>query len=314
MNATDAAGRDVTPDVAVVGSLNLDLVLPVPRTPSRGETVIAGTRRQVLGGKGANQAVGCARLGLNVAILGAVGDDEGGRELRARLGSEGVDTTRLHTLDVDTGLAVVIVEDGGESTIVVSPGANGALGPTQVEAAQDLLAGAGALLCQLEVPTDAIARACELAQGLVVVNPAPARQLPPALLGRVDVLVPNRFELATLAGDTTATTLTAIEDQARSLWRAGGPDAVVVTLGSDGALVVADGHADHVPAVPAEVVDTTAAGDSFCAGLVRGLLHGRHLHAAVEEATVLAALTTSRHGAMDALPHRHDPAVARILD
>lgn len=310
-DAAEAASEAMTPEVVVVGSLNVDLVLPVARAPGRGETVIGGATRRVLGGKGANQAVGCARLGLATAMVGAVGRDDGGRELRARLDVEGVDTTGVHALEADSGLAVVIVEDGGESTIVVSPGANGELDARHVDAAQDLIGRSGALLCQLEVPAAAIGRACELARGLVVLNPAPARALPPALLARVDVLVPNRFELATLVGEGPAAAAADIERQACSLR---GPNAVVVTLGGDGALVVADGRADHVPAAPADVVDTTAAGDSFCAGLVRGLLSGRPLRAAVEQATALAALTTTQPGAMDALPHRHDPAVAKLLD
>lgn len=295
------------PDVVVVGSINHDLGIRLDRTPHRGETVLGDDARWTPGGKGANQAVGCARLGLDVAMVGAVGTDASGEELAAVLSSEGVATDDLARVEAPTGLAVVLVERSGESTIVVSPGANAQVSAPAVEAAARTVASARAVLCQLEIPIDAVQRAVELAEGLVVLNPAPGRALPEALLTEVDVLVPNRFELAELVGAEVPTTLEQVAATARGLR---GPDAVVVTLGEQGALVIDGGCATHVPAVAVSAVDTTGAGDGFCAALVAGLLHGGDLLAATRDAVRIAAVTTLRRGALSSLPRRDEVEVA----
>jgi ribokinase len=288
-----------TVDVVVVGSINQDLGIPLDRTPTAGETVLGDDVRWLPGGKGANQAVACARLGAGVHMVGAVGDDASSLALVERLRSEGVAIGDVRSIHGPTGLAVVMVDRRGESTIVVSPGANARVDTDTVEGAAAVLGSARAVLCQLEVPIAAIHRAIELATGVVVLNPAPGRPLPAALLERVDVLVPNRFELASLTGSVVPT---SISEVAAAAARLDGPDAIVVTLGGDGALVRAAGAVTLVPAVPVTPVDTTGAGDAFCAALVVALLAGASPLEAAREAVRVAAAATLRTGAMDAMP------------
>ncbi|MFT7597712.1 MAG: ribokinase [Acidimicrobiales bacterium] len=286
-------------DVVVVGSINLDISVPVPHLPEPGETVLGGDALWSPGGKGANQAVALARLGRQVAMIGCVGNDPAGEQQRSHLASQGVDCTGIVALpDVPTGLATISVADSsGENSIVVSPGANARV---DAELVRDLLVPARALLVQFEVPADAVAAAIEGYHGLVVVNPAPARLLDDAVLGAVDVLVPNRGELALLAGASAeAVTTDELADQARSL----GVGAVVITLGGEGALIVAT-EVTAVPIVPVAAIDTTAAGDSFCGGLVDALLDGVDLVAAAVWASRVAAVTVTRRGAQASLPSR----------
>jgi ribokinase len=294
--------------IAVVGSLNLDQVVRVPRLPGPGETVSGDDVFRNPGGKGANQAVAAARLGRGVAMVGCVGDDEAGRELLASLEADGVDQSRVRVVDgVPTGTAFITVgEEDGENQIVVSPGANARLAPDDVATAGTALAAAAVTLLQLEVPLETVAAAARTAGGTVVLNPAPVRALPAALLGEVDVLVPNRVELAQLAaGRVPATVEEAAELAGRLPAR-----AVVVTLGADGALVVEHGRARHVPAVPVRPVDTTAAGDAFCGGLADALAAGATLEDAGRRAVRVAAAACLRQGAQASLP---TPADLRAL-
>jgi ribokinase len=195
-------------------------------------------------------------------------------------------------------MAFITVDGAGENMIVVSPGANTTLTVLDVERAADLIAGAGVLLLQLEIPLEVVHHAAALCRGVVVLNPAPALELPAGLLENVDVLVPNRTELATLTGSRPAGT---VEEVARQIdlmpVRAG-----VVTLGSDGALIRADGETTAVPAPAVVAVDTTAAGDAFCAGLAAGLAAGAGLPEAVSWAVRVGAATVTRPGAQSALP------------
>lgn len=287
--------------VVVVGSLNADLAVPVAALPVAGQTVAAtGDVRRGPGGKGANQAVGLARLGRATAMVGAVGDDAEGELLRAVLADEGIATEHVVTVDVPTGLAVVLVH-GGESTIVVAAGANATVDGDRVRAAGEALAAAAAVVTQCEVPDAALVASAELAGALFVVNPAPARPLPAAVLDRADLLVPNRGELATLAGAPEPDGLDAVVDLARAL-RPGA--TTVVTCGADGAVVVGPGRVVAVPAAPAELVDATAAGDSFVAALVDAVVGGAELADAARWAARAAAITVGRPGAMAALPRR----------
>jgi ribokinase len=257
-------GRDARA-VAVVGSLNLDLVVRVARLPGPGETVTGDDLFRNPGGKGANQAVAAARLGRSVAMVGCVGDDAAGRELLASLAGAEVDTGRARVVDgVPSGTAFITVGDDGENQIVISPGANAHL----------------------------------TAGGRVVLNPAPVRDLPDDLLAAVDVLVPNRVELAQLAG---AQPPSSVEEAAELAGRLPAR-AVVVTLGADGALVVEDGRVSHVPAVPVRPVDTTAAGDAFCGGLADALAGGASLQEAARWAVRVAAAACLRPGAQASLP------------
>jgi ribokinase len=285
--------------IAVVGSLNLDLVVRVARLPGPGETVSGGDVFRNPGGKGANQAVAAARLGRGVAMVGRVGDDQAGRELLASLRADGVDTSHVRVVDgVPSGAAFITVSEDGENQIVVSPGANARLTPEDVAAAGAVLRAAAVTLVQLEVPLEAVAAAMRAAGGRVVLNPAPVRALPSELLGEVDVLVPNRVELAQLAAAPVPGTAAEAAGLAARL----PARAVVVTLGADGALAVEQGRASHVPAVPVRPVDTTAAGDAFCGGLADALAAGAALQDATRWAVRVAAAACTRPGAQASLP------------
>ena len=290
----------MTPEIVVVGSANLDLVVDVARTPLAGETVMGGDLRRIPGGKGANQAVAAARLGRSVALIGRVGDDEGGEILRAALDGDGIDTTHLvTTADVPTGVALIAVAADGDNAIVVSPGANGRLSAADLDAARDLIGHAACVLLQLEVPIAAVTSALERAEGTLILNPAPAPPggLPDDLLGRVDVLVPNQTELATLSRYEGAVDIEIASELGRNL----PTESVVVTLGAEGALVVGD-DVVHVPAPVVTPVDTTAAGAAFCGALADALVAGRSLVEAAEWAVRVGAATTLRYGAQPSLP------------
>ena len=287
------------PNVVVLGSANLDIVVPVPHHPAIGETVLGGHHDRIPGGKGANQAVAAARLGARVAMVGRVGSDDAGGTLRAALQGAGVDCRHL-AVDgqAASGLALIGVDRSGDNTIIVSPGANDRVGPDDVAAAAPLLASAAVTLVQLEVPAMAVEAAAAASGGKVVLNPAPASLLSAALLERVDVLVPNRIELAQLAGSAEADGLTAVEEMARGL----PVPTVVVTLGADGAILVSGGDALFLPAPPVEVVDTTGAGDAFCGAIAEALARGVAIDEATARAVHAGSLATTRRGAQPSLP------------
>jgi ribokinase len=296
----------VTAEIAVVGSINLDLALDVERFPDPGETVLGRGLARGGGGKGANQAVAAARLGRRVALVGRVGDDPEGATLRAELAAEGIDLSAVVADDdAPTGLAVIEVDPSGENRIVVVPGANARVGLGDLERARPILDGASVILAQLEIPVPVVeALARRPRAGYLVLNPAPAL---PVDLDGVDVIVPNRTELAVLAGAEPATGVDDAVDQLRAL--PAPPAGAVVTLGSDGALVV-DGLAgpdptvELVPARTVAVVDTTGAGDAFCGGLADALCLGADLVEAARWATRVAAVAVTRPGAWAALPRR----------
>ena len=281
--------------IAVVGSINLDLVVAVDRHPAPGETVVGGDCWQLPGGKGANQAVAAARLGAEVAMVGRVGADAQGAWLREGLWTERVDVEHVREDRVaPTGVALIAVDARGENTIVVSPGANARVDARDVAAASDVVRGAEVVLVQHEVPAEAVAAAIDTAGGTVVLNPAPAR----GLAAPVDVLVPNRGELETLAGGrgdpvTLARSITAAR-------------AVVVTLGEEGAVVVEGDRAERVRARHVEAVDTTGAGDAFCGALAEAMAGGATVVEAARWAVRVAAVSVTRPGAQGGLPRRED--------
>lgn len=272
--------RPRPPRIAVVGSINLDLVATVDRLPRAGETLTDASLARVPGGKGANQAVAAARLGADVRFVGCVGDDDFGRLARRGLEEAGVDLSGLRVVSGgQTGIALILVGRDGDNQIVVVPGANRELVPEDYG-----IADADAVLCQLEVPTDAVAAAADQAVGLFCLNAAPARSVPEPVLARADVIVANTLEVEAL-GSSPLGSLFAL------------------TLGAEGALLVDDGE-EVARAVPPHVkaVDGTAAGDAFCACLVVSLLEGRPREEALARACAAGAVAASRPGAQPSLP------------
>ncbi|ROO61880.1 ribokinase [Micromonospora sp. Llam0] len=294
-------------DIVVVGSLNVDVVVPLDELPAAGQTVLsAADHSRAGGGKGANQAVAAARLGRSVAMVGAVGDDAEGEWLTGLLAAEGVDTSAVLRAPRPTGQAIVLVTVDGDSTIAVSSGANMWLAPEHLRPYADLIGDAAAVLLQQEIDAAVVAAAVAAARGLVVVNPAPARPIDAETLARVDVLVPNRGELAALAGAAGPAgagtgDVAALATMARSLGTRG---PVVVTLGVDGALVVTADREHLVPAEQVDAVDATGAGDTFCAALADALLDGAAIDDAARWASRAAAVTVTRPGAMASAPRR----------
>lgn len=286
--------------VCVVGSLNDDTTLTVRVLPSPGETTLTrGVRLTSPGGKGANQAAAAAVLGAEVAMVGAVGDDEPGERSLAALRDVGVDLTAVAVReDVGTGIAVITVDDDGENTIVVDPGANDSLTAQEVTDAVTA-ASPAVLLMQLEVPHEAVTAAVEAAAGAVVVlNPAPMPADPDHVRGvlpLVDVLVPNRSELGRLAGRPEPTDSSEVAECVAALDHTG---SVVVTLGAEGALCFERGAAPVlVPGIPTPTRDASGAGDVFCGCLAQELARGTGLLEAVRSANSLAAASTVHPGA-----------------
>jgi ribokinase len=282
------------PRVVVVGSVNVDLVVRLRRLPRPGETVGGGTFAVTPGGKGGNQAVAAARLGARVHLVAAVGDDEHGRTARADLEHEGVDTSLLGTVPGATGVAVVLVDETGENLIAAAPGANDSLTPDTVAAALAALPDApSVVLACLEVPMEAVQAAAGVASRRgwpFVLNPAPARAVPPDLLARTSVLTPNETELALLAPGGAAELLAA------------GAGAVVETRGAAGGILHDRDGGGVVPAPDVRAVDTTGAGDGLSGALAVALGSGLALPDAVTFAVTAASLSTLQPGARTGYP------------
>jgi len=287
-------------DIVVVGSLNHDLTVVTENHPRPGETVLGTRHYSDNGGKGANQAVAAARLGGAVAMIGRVGDDLHGHGLREALAAEGVDVAGIG-LDptTATGLAVITIDSRAENTIVVSPGANSTLHPEHLEESAALIAEARVLLAQCEIPMDVLAAAARAANGTFCLNPAPATDLAPGILARTDVLIPNRTELGVLAGLPEPASVDEVSNAVRRLET---DASVVVTLGSEGALLVSEGSVARFQAPDVEAVDPTGAGDAFCGAVAEALSRGLSLESAIERAVVAGALATTIPGAQSSLP------------
>ncbi|MFB6286404.1 MAG: ribokinase, partial [Candidatus Bipolaricaulia bacterium] len=292
-------------DIAVLGSLNLDLVVTMEGFPQPGETVHAREVDQVPGGKGANQAVACGRLGQATTMYGAVGDDGFQSPLLASLEATGVRTDEIrHCEDVSTGTASIWVDDSGENAIAIVAGANGRVDASYVDEVWGGLTRASWLLFQLEIPTAAMAHAlsCLPDDGpQVVLDPAPVQGLGGLPLERVRVLTPNRQELRALTGGSTDGPA-QIEAACRALREDAVGSDVVCKAGADGAYVLTNDRFEHIPGFSVEVVDTTAAGDAFNAGLAAALSGGRRLEDAIRFANAVGALATTAQGAQPSMP------------
>jgi ribokinase len=299
------------PRICVVGSINADLVVRCARLPGRGETISARDVSEVPGGKGANQAVAAARLGAEVTMIGRVGDDAFGERLRNGLRDNGVDVDGVQiTPNCPSGLAIVAVEDSGENSIMVVPGANGRLTPADVVAAGEVIRRADVVLVQLEVPLETTIAAIKLARETgvpVVLDPAPAPQLgddASAILSdmlKVEVACPNEAEALALTNVRIETIADA--EQAACCLRSLGPKYGIVTLGARGAMLCEpDSRPVLIPALDVRAVDTTAAGDAFAAALALRLAQRAPMPEAVRFACAAGALAASRPGAQPAMP------------
>ena len=285
-------------DVAVVGSVNLDLVATTHRLPGPGETVAGTGYAEHAGGKGLNQAVAAARSGVSVALIAAVGDDDAGRQLRTVAEAEGIDISTIAVVAEPTGRALITVDERAENSIVVVPGANAFV-------RADSLVDARVVVAQLEIPIETVIAAFRAARtrgGRTILNPAPARPLPDELLEVCDVVIPNEHELALIGGSDTLF--------------ARGVTAVITTMGASGVTVseMADGVTVEwtQPAFEVTPIDTTGAGDAFCGALAARLAAGDGLSEAVRYAAAAGALATTTAGAVRSLPST--PDIERLLD
>lgn len=289
-------------EVVVLGSINMDVSTYMERIPAPGETVLAHDLLRSPGGKGGNQAVAAARAGgARTAFVGAVGTDAEADVLRAQLTGEGIDVSGLATIEGPSGIALIFVDDGGENSIVVVPGANGAFTElSQVQAAQ--LRGAAVVLAQLEIQMGLIEQAAQIARdagGMFMLNAAPSRPLDDALLAMIDVLVVNEYEALEVAErDDLDEALAALAARVK---------VVVLTKGAQGSFIVREGHETiHVPARSVAAVDTTAAGDTYCGVFAAALAVGQGLEAAAQAATAASAVTVTRRGAQDSIPRQDE--------
>lgn len=300
--------------IVVIGSINMDLVLRVPRMPLPGETLAGGAFATIAGGKGANQAVAAARLGhVPVAMVGCVGDDGFGLTLRAALKADGIDERHVSTMaGTATGVASILVDANGQNSIVIAAGANDLLSPAHIDAARDVIEQAAIVVLQLEVPLATVRHAIGLANRLgkpVLLNPAPAQDVPPELLAMVTYLVPNEIEAAMLAsanserGASVAGSDAAVEAAAARLL-AMGCAHVLITLGADGVYEANAADRRQYPAERVQAVDTTAAGDTFIGGFVAALAGGAAQPDAIAYGQRAAAWSVTHTGAQTSIPYK----------
>lgn len=295
-------------NVVVIGSLNMDLVTRAPRLPKGGETLIGHSFATVSGGKGANQAVAAARLGAQVAMVGCVGNDDYGVQLRDALLAEQIDCQAVSTVADSSGVALIVVDDNSQNAIVIVAGANGAMTPAVIDRFDAVLQAADVVICQLEIPDATVGHALKRARELgktVILNPAPAsRPLPADWFTAIDYLIPNESEAAALSG-LPVDSLEAAESAAGQLI-AMGAGKVIITLGAQGSLFANGKGFEHFPAPKVNAVDTTAAGDTFVGGFAAALASGKSEAEAIRYGQVAAALSVTRAGAQPSIPTMSD--------
>lgn len=299
------------PQVTIVGSLNTDLVVRAPKLPERGETVLGGSFAVFPGGKGANQAVAASRLGASVAMVGRVGDDAFGQQLREGLEQEGIDVAHVRaTKGTASGVALITVDPSGNNTIVVASGANMLLAAADVDAAAALIAQSQVLLLQLEVPLEVVAHAAALARRSgcrVLLDPAPAPlggSLPDDLYRNLYAINPNEVEAKALTGIAVNDDQGAAAAAERLLKL--GCQAVIIKRGSQGAFLAEDTQREAVMGISVQAVDSTAAGDAFAGALAVALAEGRDLASSVRFANLAGALSVTRMGAQPSMPRRQE--------
>lgn len=292
------------PKIVVIGSSNTDMICRVPHIPSLGETVLGSDFLTIQGGKGANQAVAAARAGGEVTFIGCVGNDVFGKQALASYQVEGIDISCMEIIDgVPTGIALINVADSGENSISVAPGANARLLPEVIDMHMAVILGADYILMQLEIPIASVYHAVRLAHQAaipVVLNPAPACELDPAILSMITLLTPNVHEASALAGFMPDSMPEA--DMAHAI-RDKGVKSVVITTGARGAYILSDTTGEQIAGMEVRAVDTTAAGDTFNGYLVTRLAEGYALKEAVAFANIAAALSVTRLGAQPSIPY-----------
>lgn len=286
----------------------MDLVTRASRLPRGGETLVGQSFATVPGGKGANQAVAAARLGANVAMIGCVGSDAYGAQLRDALLVEGIDCQAVSEVEGSSGVALIVVDDSSQNAIVIVAGSNGQLTPASLLAFDAVLQAAEVVVCQLEVPMDTVGYALKRARALgktVILNPAPASgPLPADWYAAIDYLIPNESEASALSG-VPVDSLDSAKVAATHLLNAGA-GKVIVTLGSQGALFANGQGFEHLLAPKVQAVDTTAAGDTFVGGFAAALANGQGEAEAIRFGQVAAALSVTRAGAQPSIPMLHD--------
>lgn len=293
--------------IVVLGSINMDLVTFCDRAPVGGETLLGKEFRQIPGGKGANQAVAMGKLGSEVTMLGKVGTEGMGDILINSMRNDGVDVSRIEKVHgVSTGIAKIIVEDNGQNRIIVVPGTNGLVDREYVDRNLDIIAAADILVCQLEIPVETVKYAFQKAKELgkiTVLNPAPARELDEEIIRNSDYIIPNETELEIISGSKIdiSETLDSVEVAAGKLLE-NGVKGLLITLGSKGSLYIDEEIQIMTPAYKVTAIDTTAAGDSFIGGFVRGMAEMMPLKDCVELGTKVAAISVTRIGAQTSLP------------
>jgi ribokinase len=293
-------------NIVVVGSLNMDLVVRLPKIPKPGETLLGGVFNTYPGGKGANQAVAASRLGGHVSMIGCVGDDSFGRELVENLSKEGVDASHVFVQpNVSTGVALIQVDDQAQNSIAVASGANYRLSSEYVEKALQAIEKIDVVVLQLETPLDTIYTAARVANqrgAKVILNPAPAQVLENDLLHLVDYLIPNEYEISTMTGFQIQNITDT--DQAAQQLLSKGVKNLIVTLGNKGS-VIFEGNTNNsvdIPAWKVQAVDTTAAGDCFIGAFAVGLSKEKSVKDAAAFASAAAAISVTRLGAQPSLP------------
>jgi ribokinase len=294
--------------IAVIGSINMDLVVKAERVPTVGETLHGQSFKLIPGGKGANQAVAIAKLGGKAFMIGCVGEDEFGSSLVGHLTGQEINVRMIRTIpQQSTGTATIIVDGTGDNRIIVVPGANGEMSTSDVDMAVDAITTARAVVLQFEIPLDVVEHSAALAKKNsipVILNPAPAYPVSSTLLSHVDYLILNETEAMALTGLMVAGVDGALE-AARCL-RDSGVGCVVITLGEKGALAVSSSQQFHVPAMKVDVIDTTAAGDTFVGAFAVACVEGKSLEDAVRLAVNAGTLAITRFGAQPSIPTRED--------
>ncbi|GEO10248.1 ribokinase [Segetibacter aerophilus] len=296
------------PSLVVVGSTNIDMVIKANHLPAAGETILGGDFFMNPGGKGANQAVAAQRLGGNVTLVAKTGDDIFGKQSVQLFKDEGINTDLMVVDDINpSGVALITLDKMGENTIVVASGANATLSPGDVENASDAIANATVVMMQLEIPIETVEWVASLAKSndvRVILNPAPACELPTSLFPKISIITPNEKEAEMLSG-VAITDLDSATEAARII-RAKGVETVIITLGSKGAYISAGDISELVSAPEVEAVDTTAAGDVFNGALAVALSERKSLRDATFFACYAAALSVTKFGAQASAPSRQD--------